>query len=72
MSGLKKINEGENQGYLETASIYAEILLKEDINEGAIDEAIEELRPLRMWYHAQKFGEAPGYRRYGSTHNDFP
>jgi hypothetical protein len=62
MSGLKKIEEDEKRGYLETISKYSESLYEEKIDQVEIDEAIEELRPLRMWYHAQEYGDAPGFR----------
>jgi hypothetical protein len=62
MSGLKKIEEDQKRRYQGTISKFAEILLEEDAEEAEIDDAIEELRPLRMWYHAQNYGDAPGFR----------
>jgi len=45
------------------SSQYAEILALDQLDESEIDAAIEELRSVRMWFHAQKYGEAPGFRK---------
>jgi hypothetical protein len=41
---------------------YAEILALDQIDQAEIDNAIEELRSVRMWFHALKYGDAPGFR----------
>jgi hypothetical protein len=45
------------------SQVYADLLAETDISEEQIDAAIEELRPIRMWFHADQYGDAPGFRR---------
>lgn len=41
---------------------YGELLDNLELTEDQIDAAIEELRPVRMWFHALEYGDAPGFR----------
>jgi hypothetical protein len=60
---LKKHHLDKASVLTEISRQFALILDDPDINEEQIDAAIEELRPIRMWFHASKYGEAPGYRQ---------
>ncbi len=44
------------------AQRFSDRLAVSNLNEEQIDSAIEELRPIRMWFHADQYGEAPGFR----------
>jgi len=41
---------------------YAGLLHDYELSEDQIDAAIEELRPVRMWFHAMTYGDAPWFR----------
>jgi hypothetical protein len=45
------------------SQVYADLLAEFDLSEEQIDSAIEELRPVRMWFYADNYGDAPGFRR---------
>jgi hypothetical protein len=58
----KKNNKTQQSKLTETALHYFDLLKADHLNEMDIDNAIEELRPVRMWFHAIKYGDAPGFR----------
>jgi hypothetical protein len=52
----------QRQNLTAVSQQFAELFAEADLSEDQIDAAIEELRPIRMWFHASKYGDAPGFR----------
>lgn len=52
----------ERRKVVEATTPFAPLLDKSNLTAEEIDEAIEELRPLRMHIRAIDYGEAPGFR----------
>ena len=62
IDNLGNVDE-ERQRTVNAVSPFAPLLDQTDLTEEAIDDAIEELRPLRMHIHAIDYGDAPGFRK---------
>ena len=70
MNIQSKKSEKTHKSKLTEASLhYADLLKADQLSEMDIDAAIEELRPVRMWFHAFKYGDAPGFRPH--KNNDY-
>jgi hypothetical protein len=53
----------KRQKLVDAAREFAPLLATPNYSEEEIDDAIEELRPLRMHIHALEYGDAPGFRK---------
>ena len=66
---MKKHNTHQSK-FTETCLHYADLLKADQLSEMEIDSVIEELRPVRMWFHAFKYGDAPGFRPHKNKDNN--